>query len=440
VQTRIPPDQLARPGVAQIDSILRSCVHCGFCNATCPTYALLGDELDGPRGRIYQVKSWLEEGRAPSASDAKHIDRCLSCLACVTTCPSGVDYMHLVDFARAEVESSAARTRSERMFRAVLGRIVTDARLFRRALRMGRLFRPLARLTPARMRALFELLPEPAPPRPELVPSQAPRSLPQAAAARRRVALVRGCVQDELRPGINDAALRVLGRLGCEVRELGSRYCCGALAHHLGQTRRAHEAAAATARELGRLIGEHGVDTIVASASGCGTMLKDYAQVFRESDESASLGAEIAARTRDIGELVGELGGVSQMLAGSASGAHAGTRVAVHSPCSIHHGQRLGDRNSALLAAAGYATSTLPEPHMCCGSAGVYNVLQPALARELRARKVAFIRESRAAVVATTNIGCLMQLRAGLREAGLDTPVVHAIELMDAATADQKSE
>src|SRR5262245_40446537 len=192
MQTRLSATQLARPGIAQVDSILRACVHCGFCNATCPTYALLGDELDGPRGRIYQVKSWLEEDRAPSASDARHIDRCLSCLACVTTCPSGVDYMHLVDFARAEVESSAARTRTERMFRALLGRIVSDARLFRWALRIGRLFRPLARMAPARMRALFELVPQREPRRSPPARSQAPRSRQQAA-ARRRVALVRGC-------------------------------------------------------------------------------------------------------------------------------------------------------------------------------------------------------------------------------------------------------
>jgi glycolate oxidase iron-sulfur subunit len=438
VQTRLSSEQLARPGIAQVDSILRTCVHCGFCNATCPTYALLGDELDGPRGRIYQIKSWLEEDRAPSASDATHIDRCLSCLACVTTCPSGVDYMHLVDYARAEVEASAARTRFERVLRAVLGRVVTDARLFRVALRVGRVFRPFAFLMPARLRALLELVPERAPRR----VSQAGRSAPASGAStskpRRRVALLRGCVQDELRPGINDAALRVLARLGCEVHELAGAHCCGALAHHLGQTARAHDLAAATAAALRKLIDEHGVDTIVSGTSGCGTMLKDYAQVLRETGAAASA-ADIASRTRDLGELVGELGGVAPSREGGASG-RDDVQVAVHSPCSIHHGQRLGDRNSALLAAAGYATSSLPEPHMCCGSAGVYNVLQPRLARELRARKVELIRASGAKVVATANVGCLTQLRAGLREAGLDTPVVHAIELMDAAMGDQKSE
>jgi glycolate oxidase iron-sulfur subunit len=441
VQTRLSSEQLARPGVAQVESILRTCVHCGFCNATCPTYALFGDELDGPRGRIYQVKSWLEENRPPSASDAKHIDRCLSCLACVTTCPSGVDYMHLVDYARAEIEASPARSRGERVLRAALGRVLSDARLFRHALRLGRLFRPLARFAPARLRALFQLLPEHAPGRGgDAAQPHAPITLRNPSQPRRRVALVRGCVQDALRPQINDAALRVLVRFGCEVHEVSSAHCCGALVHHLGQARRAHATAAATAGALHELIVERGVDTIVSSASGCGTMLKDYGQLLGDSDDTRTLGADIAARTRDLAELIGELGGVAQLLESGGGAGSAALCVAVHSPCSIHHGQRLGDRLSPLLTAAGYATSSLPDPHMCCGSAGVYNILQPQIARELRARKADLIRASGAQVVATANIGCLTQLRAGLREAGVGTPVVHAIELLDAAMATQKSE
>jgi glycolate oxidase iron-sulfur subunit len=436
MQTRLSPLQLARPGVAEVDAILRKCVHCGFCNATCPTHSILGDELDGPRGRIYQVKAWLEEERAPTASDVTHIDRCLSCLACVTTCPAGVDYMHLVDFARAEVEASAARTPHERRVRAALGRIVSDARLFRWALRAGRVLRPFARFMPARVRAMLDLVPE-------RENGDSPHSSRngdsphfQATEPRRRVALLRGCVQDELRPEINESATRVLARLGCDVVEVSG--CCGALAHHLGQAERARHLGLATARALHELIEHAGVETIVATASGCGTMLKDYAHVFHGDGASKALGREIASRTRDVSELIGELGGAAA-LSGRAHAARGGTlandggRVAVHSPCSIHHGQRLGDRASPLLAAAGYRTVSLPDPHLCCGSAGVYNILQPQLARELRARKVELIRASGASVVATGNIGCLVQIRSGLRDAGVDVEVRHVVELLDAA-------
>jgi glycolate oxidase iron-sulfur subunit len=376
VQTRLPPRQRARPEVAQVDEILRKCVHCGFCNATCPTYALLGDELDGPRGRIYQIKSWLEEDRAPTVSDATHIDRCLSCLACVTTCPSGVDYMHLVDFARGEIEASPARNRIERWGRALLGRMVTSARLFRWALRGARLARPLARYAPARIRAMLELLPD------RVCAPDAKMVARSKAATRRRVALVRGCAQDELRPQINDAAARVLERLGCEVFNVSSATCCGAVAHHLGQRERARRIATRTASTLHELVARHGVDTVTCSASGCGTMLKDYGHVLHDVAGMESRADAVASRTRDLGELIRDLGGVPA----DVSRAPDGLRIALHSPCSIYHGQRLGDLVSPLLAASGYSVQTLGEPHLCCGSAGVYNILQPQLARELRDR------------------------------------------------------
>jgi glycolate oxidase iron-sulfur subunit len=278
---------------------------------------------------------------------------------------------------------------------------------------------------------MLDLLPEP-----ESAPrrTDAPSESRRAGAVRRRVALFRGCAQDALRPQINDAAIRVLERLGCEVVTVSNASCCGAVAHHLGQRERAHALAASTASVLRDLMERAGVDTIACSASGCGTMLKDYVQVLGDGPDWAATAAAIASRTRDLGELIRELGGVA--FAGPAG--QGGVRVAVHSPCSIYHGQRLGDQVSPLLAAAGFATESLAEPHLCCGSAGVYNVLQPTLARELRTRKVELIRRSGATVVATGNIGCLLQLRAGVRDAGIDVAVVHAVELMDAAT--QKSE
>jgi glycolate oxidase iron-sulfur subunit len=429
MQTRLSSEQLERPEIAQVDAILRTCVHCGFCNATCPTYAILGDELDGPRGRIYQVKSWLEEGREPARSEVEHIDRCLSCLSCVTTCPSGVDYMHLVDYARVEVERSRARNPLERVVRALLARLLTSPKLFRLALRLGRLWRPFASLAPARMRALLDLVPAERQPSRERMPEAAPAA--PSTTPRRRIALLRGCVQDALRPQINEAAARVLGRLGCEVVFLPEDYCCGALAHHLGRSAQAHRSALATARRVGELVAGSGVEYVVCTASGCGTMLKDYAQVLRGDAETERLAADVAQRTRDIGELVASLGGTD--TPGHTTSAPNVT-VAVHSPCSIHHGQRLGNHTTALLAGAGYRASSLADAHLCCGSAGVYNVLQPEMARELRARKVELIERSGAGVVATGNIGCLVQLSAGLRAAGLDIPVVHAVELLDAAS------
>jgi glycolate oxidase iron-sulfur subunit len=419
MQTDFSLAQLADPDTAASEKILRACVHCGFCTATCPTYVLLGDELDSPRGRIYLIKNMLEQGGSVGTETVKHIDRCLSCLACMTTCPSGVHYMHLVDHGRRHIEAHYSRSWPERLLRHSLGRVLTRPGLMRWALQGARLAKPFAALLPPRLRPLVALAPRHIPAsstvdRPQIFPAEGER--------RMRVALLLGCAQQVLAPEINEATVRLLTRLGCEVVVAPGSGCCGALLHHLGDEAPALALARANidaweqAREGG------GLDAVIANASGCGTMLKDYGFLLREDPAYAEKAARIAALARDVSEIISELG--LQTL-----GPPAGLRVAYHSACSLQHGQQIDKEPKALLAAAGFAVVDVPEGHLCCGSAGTYNLLQPELAVALRDRKLANIALTRADLVAAGNIGCITQL-AG--EAPL--PVVHTVELLDWAT------
>jgi len=411
--------QLADPDTAASEKILRACVHCGFCTATCPTYVLLGDELDSPRGRIYLIKNMLEDGGPVDADTVKHIDRCLSCLACMTTCPSGVHYMHLVDHGRRHIEAHYRRPWAERLLRHWLGRVLTQPALLRAALQGARLAKPFAALLPKRLRPLVGLAPT-------AVPAASPVDRPQIFRAegerRMRLALLSGCAQQVLAPEINEATIRLLTRHGAEVVVAPGSGCCGALPHHLGEEApaialaRANIDAWQNTREMG------GLDAIVANASGCGTMLKDYGFLLREDAAYAAKAAQIAALARDVSEVIGEL-----RLQRSA--AVPALRVAYHSACSLQHGQQIHDGPKALLAAVGFEVVDVPEGHLCCGSAGTYNLLQPELAGALRDRKLANIALTRADLVAAGNIGCITQL-AG--EAPL--PVVHTVELRDWAT------
>jgi glycolate oxidase iron-sulfur subunit len=424
MQTDFSLAQLADPDTAASEKILRACVHCGFCTATCPTYVLLGDELDSPRGRIYLIKNMLEQGgpngaKTIGAETVKHIDRCLSCLACMTTCPSGVHYMHLVDHGRRHIAAHYRRPWTERMLRHWLGRVLTQPALLRAALHGARLAKPFAALLPKRLRPLVGLAPTAIPSaspvdRPQIFPAEGPR--------RMRVALLSGCAQQVLAPEINEATIRLLTRHGAEVVVAPGSGCCGALPHHLGDEMPAIALARANidawqkAREAGEL------DAIVANASGCGTMLKDYGFLLREDPAYADKAAQIAALARDVSEVIAELG-----LRGSST--VPALRVAYHSACSLQHGQQIHGGPKTLLAAAGFEVVEVPEGHLCCGSAGTYNLLQPELAAALRDRKFANIALTRADLVAAGNIGCITQL-AG--DAPL--PVVHTVELLDWAT------
>ena len=424
MQTNFTAAQLADPALREANDILRKCVHCGFCTATCPTYVLLGDELDGPRGRIYLIKDMLENDKPASAGVVKHIDRCLSCLACATTCPSGVDYMHLVDRGRVHIEKTFRRPLAERLLRAVLAAVLPYPARFRLALRGARLARPLRRLMPGRLRGMVEMSP-----RRIAAASHADR--PQVFAAhgprRKRVALLTGCAQQVLRPAINEATVRLLTRHGCEVVVLADLGCCGALVHHMGREDETQGVVKANVEAIEAEARARGLDAVVVNASGCGTMVKDYGHILGGDDAWAEPARRVAALARDVSEVITELGLKDPVSIAWPGG---GPRVvAYHSACSMQHGQGLRAQPVALLAAAGFEAREPAEGHLCCGSAGTYNLLQPEIAGRLRARKAANLERLGAAVVATGNIGCLVQL-AGATAA----PVVHTVELLDWAT------
>jgi len=430
VHTDFSLAQLADPDTAASEKILRACVHCGFCLATCPTYVLLGDELDSPRGRIYLIKNMLEaggpDGAAPispepiSPETVKHVDRCLSCLACMTTCPSGVNYMHLVDHGRRHIEAHYRRPRAERLLRHVLGRVLSRPAWLRAALYGARLAKPFAGLMPTRLRPLLALAPRAVP---AASPMDRPQIFPAAGERRMRIALLPGCAQQVLAPEINEATIRLLTRHDCEVVVAPGSGCCGALQHHLGDEAPALALARANIDSWERAGVLGGLDAIVANASGCGTMVKDYGFLLRNDPAYAEKAARIAALARDVSETVAELG------LGAANRAMPALRVAYHSACSLQHGQGVEREPRALLAAAGFLVVEVPEGHLCCGSAGTYNLLQPELASALRERKLANIALTRADLVATGNIGCITQLSG---DAPL--PVVHIVELLDWAT------
>ncbi len=423
MQTRFTLAQLADPGIKEADKILRACVHCGFCTATCPTYVLLGDERDSPRGRIYLMKDMLEKSRPADADTVKHIDRCLSCLACMTTCPSGVHYMHLVDHGRAYIEQTYRRPLADRMTRALLAAVLPRAGRFRAMLMLARFGRLLAPVLPARLRAMLAL----APPR---VPAPSsldrPQTFPAQGTRMKRVALLAGCAQRVLEPEINAATIRLLTRHGCEVVIAEGAECCGALVHHMGMAERSQADARRTIDAWWRAHEAAPLDAVVINTSGCGTTVKDYGFIFRTDPAYAAKAAKISSLTRDVTELLAEAGL-------EAAPAPEKLTVAYHSACSMQHGQKIVAQPKALLAQAGFAVRDIPEGHLCCGSAGTYNMLQPALARQLAARKVANIERVVPDVVATGNIGCMVQIGSGTR-----IPVVHTVQLLDWATGGPK--
>ena len=418
MQTRFTPDQLRDPGTARSNEILRKCVHCGFCTATCPSYAVLGDGLYSPRGRIYLIKDMLESGRPADEKTVTHIDRCLSCLACMTTCPSGVHYMHLVDHAREYIERTYRRPWPDRALRWMLRLILPYPGRFRLAMAGAMLAKPFRRLVPGKLGAMIELAP------PRIAPP-ARHDDPQVHYARGprrgRVALMTGCAQRALEPEINGATIRLLMRLGYDVVIAEGLGCCGALVHHMGRTADSHRAAARNIRAWSREIAGEGLDAIIINTSGCGTTVKDYGHMMR-GEPLAAEAAQVSSLACDVSEFVERVG-----LEGAT---HApALRVAYHAACSLQHGQKVTRAPKALLKAAGFAVVEPAEGHLCCGSAGTYNLLQPEIARELRDRKVANLERTEPQVIAAGNIGCMMQIGAAT-----GVPVVHTVQLLDWAT------
>jgi glycolate oxidase iron-sulfur subunit len=423
MQTSFTPEQLANPRVAEADSILKRCVHCGLCTAACSTYVVLGDERDSPRGRIYLIKDMLERGteRAPTQQVRHHLDRCLTCLSCMTTCPSGVDYMHLVDAARAHIEATTTRSFKDRALRSLLAFVLPYPRRFRLALKLVPLVRPLApfleRIGLKELAVMMALAP------PVLSVREGRFSGPGTAVThgerRARVILMTGCVQPVLRPEINDATIRLLARRGVDVVVANGAGCCGALVHHMGREEEARRQARRNIDAWSKEIARGEIDAIIVNASGCGTAVKDYGHLMRGDPVYAERAARVSALAKDIAEFLHDykLGAPERW---------SSLRVAYHSACSLQHGQSIHDEPRWLLKQAGFAMVDVPEGHICCGSAGTYNILQPEIAGQLKKRKLKNIRSTRADIVAAGNIGCMTHL-----EEGLDIPLVHTVELLD---------
>lgn len=423
MQTDFSLAQLADPDIAEANGILRNCVHCGFCTATCPTYTLLGDELDSPRGRIYLIKGMLEADAPATEEVVTHIDRCLSCLSCMTTCPSGVHYMHLVDHARRHIEDTYNRSFIDRTMRWFLATFLPVTSLFRLVMTLGWLARPFRKLVPPPFRAALSLAPASLPKRSVM---DRPGVFPADGERRGRVALLAGCVQPALDPAINDATIRLLNRRGIDVVIPPDAGCCGSLTHHLGKEAPALAAARANidawCAEADTDNGGQGLDAILVNASGCGTTVKDYGFMLRTDEAYAAKAERVADLTRDITEYLEEIG------LGEAREAPALT-VAYHSACSMQHGQKLTQPPKRLLVEAGFAVRDPAEGHLCCGSAGTYNILQAPIADRLKERKVGNLDRLDADVIATGNIGCITQLNGAAA-----APVVHTVELLDWAT------
>ena len=415
MRTDFTEEQLKDPATRRSNEILRTCVHCGFCTATCPTYQVLGDELDSPRGRIYLIKDMLESGRPADERTVTHIDRCLSCLACMTTCPSGVHYMHLVDHARAHIEKTYKRPLFDRLLRWALSRTIPYPGRFRLALLGARLGRPFASLVPEpRLRAMLAMAPKSLPPASE---NSRPQTFPAQGTRRIRAALMIGCAQQVLNTDINDATIRLLTRLGCDVVISDGAGCCGALVHHMGRESESH---AQAARNIKAWLSGEEFDAVVINTSGCGTTVKDYGHMFR-NDPLADDAARISSLAMDVSELLEKLD--------FPECAPRGIRVAYHAACSLQHGQGVKSAPKDLLKRAGFEVVEPVDGHLCCGSAGTYNLLQPAISDELKSRKVGTLEAVAPGLIAAGNIGCMVQIGSGT-----EVPVVHTVELLDWAT------
>jgi len=411
MDTRLADFVRDTPDGRRAAQILRKCVHCGFCTATCPTYQLLGDELDGPRGRIYLIKQVLE-GAPVSAKTRLHLDRCLTCRSCETTCPSGVDYAHLLDIGRRIVEEKLPRKGGDALQRAVLREALPRPAIFGAAVKLGQMLRPLL---PS---ALADKLPADA--------AATARPWPEKSGHRRRMLALAGCVQPVLAPNINAATARVLDRLGIALFEATRAGCCGALRFHLNDQDGAKD-------DMRRNIDawwpyvESGIEGIVVTASGCGVQVRDYGHVLADDAVYADKAARISALCRDPAEVISaERAGLLAVL-GSQPGRG---KLAFHSPCTLQHGLNIRGVAEELLVAAGYELTPVADGHLCCGSAGTYSLLQPELSKRLRDNKLAALTAGSPATVATANIGCLSHLQAGSV-----LPVRHWVELIDAALA-----
>jgi glycolate oxidase iron-sulfur subunit len=425
MQTNFTKKQLQDSNISSADGILRKCVHCGFCNATCPTYQIVGDELDGPRGRIYLIKDMLENDKPANEKVAKHIDRCLSCYACMTTCPSGVNYMHLVDHARNHIEKTFVRPFFDRLIRNLLSKILPSPTLFRMAGYSARLFYPFRFLFPKKIKNILKYMPNSFPAsRQENKEIYSPIGKTYA-----RVALLTGCVQRVISPQINDATIDILNRHGVEVIVPKKVDCCGSLNHHLGKEELAHKSFINNINSWFKWYEEKNLDAILVTTSGCGTTLKDYGYIFRDhpDKELRRKAKMVSSLAKDVTEYLGKNIKLNYVKKDKKF------TIAYHSACSMQHGQKIHSQPMDLLKKTGNEIVEIPDGHLCCGSAGTYNLLQDEMAAELLKRKVSNIDKVKPDFISTGNIGCMTQISSGTK-----IPIVHTIEILNWYTGGEK--
>ena len=427
MQTNFSEKQLQDEHNKSSEKILRKCVHCGMCNATCPTFNLLGDELDSPRGRIYLIKEMFEKNKPANEKIVTHIDRCLSCLGCMTTCPSGVNYMHLIDHARNHVEKTFKRPFLDRMIRTLLSKILPKPMIFKFVIIMSKFVKPFKFLMPIHLKSMLELSPNKIQKKTLKFQNlyRVERKKPTA-----RVALLIGCIQRVVSPQINESTIRILTRHGVEVMTMPEIECCGSLNHHLGKEDLAQETFKKNIDFWYEEYIKNGLDAIISNTSGCGTTVKDYGFVLRNDPQFKKKAKKISELTKDVTEFFDE----NLKLNFKKEERHTKKyNIAYHSACSMQHGQKIHNQPINLLRKTGNKILDIPDGHLCCGSAGTYNILQPKIAKQLLKRKVENINKIKPDLISTGNIGCIMQIANGT-----DIPIVHTVELIDWYTGGPK--
>ena len=424
MQTSFTEDQLKDKENKSSEGIIRKCVHCGMCNATCPTYGILGDELDGPRGRIYLIKDMLENKKPATKKITKHIDRCLSCYACMTTCPSGVNYMHLIDHGRNHIEATYKRPFLDRLMRNILSLTLPNPRVFKILSIFTKIIKPFSFLLPSFLKNSLNLMPS-------KIPKKKIKTQKIYFVSERktiaRVALLTGCVQRVISPEINESTIRLLNRHGVEVVVLPKIDCCGSLNHHLGKKDLAHSSFVKNINLWHEEYLNNGLDAIISNTSGCGTTLKDYGFIFRDNKELKKKAKKISELTKDISEYLDE------NLKLEFKNSTEKYKIAYHSACSMQHGQNVHSQPINLIKKTGNEVLNIPEGHICCGSAGTYNILQQKIAKTLLMNKVKNIEKILPDFISTGNIGCMTQIASGTK-----IPIVHTVEVIDWLTGGPK--
>ncbi len=429
METHFSKEQLKDKNNKSSEKIIRKCVHCGFCNATCPTYQLLGDELDGPRGRIYLVKDMIEKNKPANEKIVKHIDRCLSCYSCMTTCPSGVNYMHLIDHGREHIEKTYKRPLGERIIRNFLSIVMSNSTYFKIIGRLTLLAKPFSFIFPKKIREMISLMPMTFPKKtlPKMNVYKSNKKKKSVA----RVALLTGCVQKVLSPQINEATIRLLNRHDIEVVVPRGIECCGSLNHHLGKSELAQKTFKKNISIWYDEYLNNGLDAIISNTSGCGTMLKDYQFVFRADPELKKKAKKISELTKDISEYLDE--NVKLNFIENSKDSKKEYKIAYHSACSMQHGQKIHEVPMNLIRKTGNKVFNIPDGHLCCGSAGTYNLLQSDIAKQLLQNKILNIKKINPEFITTGNIGCIAQIANATK-----IPILHTVEIIDWYTGGPK--